>query len=86
MECENPNLSEEECNSLTFLMKGQRVAAEVNFPLNVFFSCINFYYLFTRILKLENKSFHLWMFILLQLTQFMLIASQICAVSATRKG
>lgn len=86
MECGNTNLNETDCNFYLELLKGQKVAAEVTFSLNVFFSCINFYYLFTRILKLENKSFHLLMFCLLQLTQFVLIASGIFAVEASKMG
>ena len=40
-------------------------------------SIANIYYLLTKILKLNNKSFHLMMFILLQMSYFMIISSEI---------
>lgn len=40
-------------------------------------SIANIYYLLTKILKLNNKSFHLMMFIFLQMSYFMIISSEI---------
>ena len=65
MGCKNPAIDAEQCEMLKKFIVATQIGNYVNISTFSIITFANFYYLITRILKLEKKSFHLMMFSLL---------------------
>lgn len=59
------------------LHRANRVQAIVVYILFTALTGVNFYYLKTRVLALDNKQFHLMMFVILQLSYVCCIVAEI---------
>ena len=75
MACANPVYNTDDCEIFQNLIKAFRIESSIEISLFSLITLTNFYYLFTRIVKLEKKSFHLMMFGLLQLSYTLLFVS-----------